>query len=277
MNRRAPESLSTRQGFVDLPGVRLAYDIAGRGAPVVFLHGGLLDRSMWDDQFSFFAQRYQAIRYDMRSSGQSETTPSTETYTHHGDLYAFLQALEVPQVSLVGLSNYAIALEFAIAYPELVQKLVLVSPGLRGYEYRDPWIGMQFTGLLRALEQKDLAGAAEAFLTMWVDGPCRTPEQVDSDFRERVRKMVAHAFPMSRYAPNSKGLEPPAADRLSEVQAPTLVVLGDKDAPDIQAIGRLIHNGVAGSQLVTLRDVAHMLVMEQPKEFNRVRERFLQL
>jgi len=87
-----------RRRFVDLPGVRLAYDIAGRGAPVVFLHGGLLDRNMWDDQFSFFAQRCQAIRYYLRSAGQSETTPSTERYTHHKDLHAFLQALQIPQV-----------------------------------------------------------------------------------------------------------------------------------------------------------------------------------
>src|SRR5215510_3152330 len=114
----------THRGFVDLPGVRLAYDRVGHGAPVVFLHGGLLDRRMWDDQFSFFARHYQAIRYDLRSAGQSETAPSTEPYTHHDDLYHLLQALRLKQVSLVGLSNYATALEFAIAYPEMAQKLV---------------------------------------------------------------------------------------------------------------------------------------------------------
>src|SRR5437016_4628192 len=43
------------------PGVRLAYERAGRGTPIIFLHGGLLDRRMWDDQFAFFAQQYQAI------------------------------------------------------------------------------------------------------------------------------------------------------------------------------------------------------------------------
>src|SRR5262245_59260934 len=116
-----PDTIPTHHGFVDLPGVRPAYDRAGHGAPWVFLPGGLLDRRMWDDQFSFFASRYQTIRYDLRSAGQSETAPSTEPYTHHDDLYLFLQALKLRQVSLVGLSNYATALEFAIAYPNLVQ------------------------------------------------------------------------------------------------------------------------------------------------------------
>ena len=56
---------------------------------------------------------------------------------------------------------------------------------------------------------------------------------------------------------------------------PTLVVLGDKDAPDIRAIGELIHSDVVGSHLVRIRDVGHTLVMEKPDEFNRVAQDFL--
>jgi len=271
------DTIPAHHGFVDLPGVRLAYDRAGHGAPVVFLHGGLLDRRMWDDQFSFFAGHYQAIRYDLRSAGQSETAPSTEPYTHHDDLYHYLQALQLQQVSLVGLSNYAIALEFAIAYPEMAQKLVLVSPGLRGYEFRDPWVSARFAAMVQALGRQDLAGAVEVFLIMWLDGPYRTPAQVDPVVRERLREIVAHAFPMSRYAPNNIGLEPPAAGRLSEAHAPTLVVIGEKDTSDIHAIGRFIHEQVAGSKLVTFPEVGHTLVMEKPADFNRVLEDFLQL
>jgi pimeloyl-ACP methyl ester carboxylesterase len=51
-------------------------------------------------------------------------------------------------VSLAGLSNYAIALDFAITYPDLAEKLVLVSLGLRGYEFRDPWIGNHIAATL---------------------------------------------------------------------------------------------------------------------------------
>ena len=88
--------------------------------------------------------------------------------------------------------------------------------------------------------------------------------------RARVREMVTHALRLSRLASNCKGLEPPAAGRLAEVHAPTLVVLGDKDTPDIHAIGRLIHEGVAGSRLAWIRDAGHTLVMEKSDEFNRV-------
>ena len=130
--------------------------------------------------------------------------------------------------------------------------------------------------MVEALGRKDLDSAAELFLTMWVDGPYRKPGDIHPEVRERVREMVTRSFGLSRLAPNVRGIDPPAIGRLSAVSAPTLIVLGDKDAPDILAIGRLIHRGVAGSQLVTLTDVGHSLPMERPMEFSRIVDGFLQ-
>jgi len=265
----------TGASFIDIPGVRIAYEMAGQGSPLILLHGGLLDRRMWDGQFAFFARRHRLVRYDMRSSGQSETQPTTELFTHHEDLRQFLNALEVNRASLIGLSNYAVALDFAIAHPDLIEKLVLVSPGLRGYDFRDPWVETKFGAMMRALSQRDLNGAVEVFLTMWVDGPFRRPAEVNPLVRERVREMASRSFGLSRIAPNCKGLDPPAAGRLSELRVPTLVVLGEKDAPDILAIGKLIHEGLVGSQVVTISDVGHLLPMEKPNEFNHTVEDFL--
>lgn len=263
------------RGFADVPGARLAYDRAGEGASVVLLHGALLDRRMWDDQLSHLARHFDTVRYDLRSAGRSVTQPSAEPFAHHEDLRQLLQALAIPRASLVGLSNHAIALDFALAYPDLVQKLVLVSPGLRGYAFEDPWIGQRFGAMFHALGQRELDAAVEIFLTMWLDGPYRTPDQVALSVREHARAMVAHAFAVSRLAPNAIGLEPPAIERLADVAAPTLVVLGEHDAPDIHRIGRLIHERVAGSQLVVVPGAGHTLVMEQPDRFNHLLEDFL--
>lgn len=103
----------------------------------------------------------------------------------------------------------------------------------------------------------------------------RTPEQVDPIIRERIREMATHALPLSRLAPNVKYLEPPAVDRLVEIHAPTLVVLGMQDTSDLHAIGKLLHEQVAGSELVTIPDVAHTLAMEKPAEFNTLVDHFL--
>ncbi len=154
---------SSKIGFAELPGARLYYESAGNGDPIVFLHGGFLDRRMWDEQFPFFAQQYQAIRYDMRGAGKTETVPSTEPYTHYQDLYHLLhELLPLQKVTLIGLSLGArAALDFAIEYPELVQKLVLVSPSIGGYEFLDEWLHRHYAEMLRALAAKDLVGAVD--------------------------------------------------------------------------------------------------------------------
>jgi pimeloyl-ACP methyl ester carboxylesterase len=153
----------TGASFIDIPGVRIAYEMAGQGSPPVLLHGGLLDRRMWDGQFAFFPGTHRVVRYDMRSSGQSETKPTTDPFTHHEDLRQLLNAPEVNRASLIGLSNYVVALDFAIAHPDLIEKLVLVSPGLRGYDFRHPWVEAKFGAMMQALSQRDLNGAVEVF------------------------------------------------------------------------------------------------------------------
>ncbi len=64
-------SIEVSTGYVDVPGVRLYYEEAGEDTPLVMIHGGFLDRRMWDDQFHSLARRYRAIRYDVRAPGLS--------------------------------------------------------------------------------------------------------------------------------------------------------------------------------------------------------------
>jgi 3-oxoadipate enol-lactonase len=165
------------QGVVELPGVKLAYEAAGQGASVVLLHGGLLDKRMWDRQFAFLDQTLGGIRYDMPSAGQSETAPRLRR-TAITRTFAALRALRIKRASLVGHSNNAVALDSTIACLEMVERLVLVSPGLRGYQFRDPWVESRFAAMMRSLSDGDLDGVVEVFLTMWEDGPFREPGTV---------------------------------------------------------------------------------------------------
>jgi pimeloyl-ACP methyl ester carboxylesterase len=82
--------------------------------------------------------------------------------------------------------------------------------------------------------------------------------------------MATTGFRQSRLAPNCQGLEPPAGQRLAEVEAPTLIAVGGMDADDIHAIGKLIHAGVKGSRLERFGRAGHMLPMEEPLLFNHI-------
>ncbi|QBD81558.1 alpha/beta hydrolase [Ktedonosporobacter rubrisoli] len=265
-----------KTGFVEVPGARLYYELAGEGEPLVFLHGGCLDGRMWEEQFLFFARHYQVIRYDARCSGRSESLPSAEPYVHYQDLYRLLQALHISRASLVGLSGGArISIDMAIAHPEMVRKLVAVSPGISGSEFVDEWTNQRFVEFGEASSRGDLAQTVEVFMRMWVYGPYRDAEQVDPELRERTRAMTTRAIAQGAHMLDIHELEPPAIGRLREIQVPTLIILGDKDTSDIHRLGEQLHKQVAGSELTMFADVAHALNMEKPDEFNQLVARFL--
>ena len=76
-------SLST-EGFVEVNGARLFYQVAGTGRPIVLVHAGIADSRMWDDQMVDFAPEFRVVRYDLRGFGQSSIPPAD--YAHHDDL-----------------------------------------------------------------------------------------------------------------------------------------------------------------------------------------------
>lgn len=264
------------QGFVDLPGGRIYYEKAGEGEPIVFLHGGLLDSRMWDEHVLFFAQHYQVIRYDTRGAGKSIIVSSHEPYSPYQELADLLTHLGIQRASLVGLSGGArFSIDMALAYPERVQKLVLVSPGMSGYQFVDPWTLRHEEAFEEAFAQGDVTRAVEHFLVVWVDGPSRSPEEVDVGVRERCRTMATQAILQGGLALEWHELEPPAVGRLAEMQASTLIILGEKDASDIRTIGEQLYQEVQDAELVKLPHVAHPLSMEVPTLFNTLVSQFL--
>ena len=63
--------VAVQTGFAEINGAKIYYEVAGEGQPFVMVHAGIANKSMWDDQFDFFAQKYKVVRYDMRGFGQS--------------------------------------------------------------------------------------------------------------------------------------------------------------------------------------------------------------
>jgi 3-oxoadipate enol-lactonase len=105
---------------------------------------------------------------------------------------------------------------------------------------------------------------------MLVDGPHRSPDQVDPAIREGIREMQLRAFMLDSPDAESRPLDPPAAERLAEIRAPTLVLVGDQDVADILTIADLLATQIAGAQKALIAGAAHLPSMEQPDHFNRI-------
>src|SRR5215210_3813779 len=128
---------SSSKGMAEVNGTKLYYEsanIAGTGHAMVFIHGFTLDTQMWDDQFEYFAQQFQVMRYDVRGFGKSDV-PTEELYSHVEDLKALLDHLEIRRSYLVGQSmGGGVAIDFALTHPEYLNALVLIDTALAGFE-----------------------------------------------------------------------------------------------------------------------------------------------
>jgi len=253
--------------WADVNGTQLYYEVTGAGPPLVLLHAGIADSRMWDDQVVAFAHDFEVIRYDLRGCGQSELPPAP--FAHYADLHGLLTALGIERASLLGSSlGGATAIDATLADPTMVDALVLAASPLSGYTFSAS-TKRQWAAIDVALERAGVDQAVELELQMWLDGPVRTPEQVDPAVRERVRAMDSRVYALYTEEATEHTLEPPALARLAEIRVPTLIVVGDADVPDILACATVLEEGIAGARKVVLPGTAHMLNMEQPDAFNR--------
>jgi pimeloyl-ACP methyl ester carboxylesterase len=250
---------------------------AGEGSPVVLLHEGIADSRMWEPQWAAYSQRYRVVRYDMRGFGQSP--PAVGTFSLARDLVDVIEGHELGPAALIGVSlGGSVAMETTIARPDLVSRLVLVAPGLRGYEMSDE-TKAGWTEEEEALERDDLAEAVEINLRMWVDGPARSPDEVDPELRRQVGEMQRRAFDLWREAGEEgeqKSLADDWGERLGEISVPTLVIVGDLDRPEMQEIAERLEAEIPNSRRETIPGTAHVPSMERPGEFDRLVLDFLQ-
>ncbi|MGH2560034.1 MAG: alpha/beta fold hydrolase [Thermomicrobiales bacterium] len=260
--------MTIESGVLTVNGARLAYDLAGDGPAVVLIHAGIADRRMWDDQFPAFAERFRVLRYDQRGFGDSDMPAGP--FALHEDLRDLMHQVGMERAALAGVSmGGEVALNTALAYPGIVAALV-VGATLAGSAERSNLLRQAWAETDEALEAGDLDRAVEVELRTWVDGPNRSPGDVDAAVRERVRVMDRAL--LAREMAGSEGeavdFDPPAHERLGEIQKPTLLIIGDQDMPDVvESMGRL-SSGIADATFVTLAGAAHMLSMEQPARFN---------
>ena len=262
-------------GMVDANGARLAYDQVGSGPVVVLIHAGIANRRMWDDQLAALAGQYSVIAYDVR--GYGESSPASGSFRPYEDLRGLLDALDIDRAALVGCSmGGGYAIDFTLAYPDRVTALIPVCAALGGFEGPDDDTRTLGEALSAVYERGDKPAAAELWARIWFDGPGRQPEQTDPAIRERVKAMMLAVLEMPDEDAVEEWLEPPAVDRLGEIAAPTLVLIGEYDVLAIRAAADRMAAGIPGARQIVIPDAAHVPNMEHPDLFNQHVLDFLQ-
>lgn len=272
---QAPESLIDT-GRVEVPGSSLYYEAAGAGAPVILLHAGYLDRRMWDDQFLLFARSYRVIRYDARGLGRSG--PADSPYSSFEDLFALIRALKLTRVTLIGASlGGAASLDLAVTHPEVVDRLILVGPGLSGYAWAPEDLNERWRVEARtALGQADTVGVALA----WLHSGYLLPASEQPPVAARLRTLLADNVGfwkglLRHHEGYDTAPSPPALKRLGAVRAPTLLIVGSRDVRDIRQIVDTLGLRLADARAVVFQGTGHLPSLEQPGRFSATVLNFL--
>jgi 3-oxoadipate enol-lactonase len=245
------------------------YEVTGSGRPVVLLHAGIADGRMWEPQWRSYAARYRLLRCDLAGFGHTPIEQGPLQYAR--DVAAMLDDVGITHAALIGCSmGGRVALEVAVARPELVSALVLVAAGLPGHDWSEE-IRASWAAEEAAIERGDLDAATELDVRLWVDGPRRTPGDVDPEVRLAVAEMQRRALELQvpHWATvDEELLAPDLPERLSEIEAPTLVLVGEEDVDDMQAIARRLAAEIPGAQHATIPGSAHLPSLEVPEAFD---------
>ncbi len=253
-------------GEAAVNGTRLYYESAGNGSPVVLVSGdGTLDRRQWDDEFDVLAKSYHVIRYDIRGIGRS-ARPTGE-FSHHEDLRALLEFLNITRTVVCGVSfGAAIAIDFALYHPDMVSGLVVASPGLSS----DKQAGVEAVQALAALAKHEGLERAIGLVT----GMPSFVSPGNESARRRIRQMYldnedvfAAGFPLVTWW---QPATPPAGQRLRDIKTPTLIVAGAHDDASTIALSDGLVSSIAGARKAVIAGSGHMVNMDAPDEFNRL-------
>lgn len=224
---------------------------------------------MWDPQFLALAREHRVIRYDARGYGRSG--PADAPYRGDDDLHALLVALHVSRASLVGSSlGGRIAIDFALAHPEMVDRLVLAAPGLSGwiYTHRDTsWLAEARS----ARDRGDSSGIALAWLKQDFMQAALEQPKVAAKLRQIAGDNGRFWMEVIRYhgEADMQG-EPPAIHRTTLIRAPTLLIIGTRDSRDLRDLADTLAASIPAVRRVTFEGAGHLLNMEQPDRFTKL-------
>jgi pimeloyl-ACP methyl ester carboxylesterase len=264
------ETSSPREGVESgVTRLGISWEEEGEGNPVVLLHAFSVDRRMWDAQVAYLKRSYRVLRYDLRAHGKSASVG--ESYSAIDDLKELLDERGITKAALVGLSNGSrVALDFTLAHPERVARLVLASPWISGYKPQESMAWM--SPVLAAAR----TGDAEKAATLWAETPLMSIPG-DPAATATVKRLTQDNRSLWLLPQNTERLlEPPALGRLAEVKIPVLLIEGEKDLPDTHHVADALIAGIPSAQRLVVPGVGHLVNLAAPKAFNGALTRFLE-
>jgi pimeloyl-ACP methyl ester carboxylesterase len=260
-------------------GVKLFYEEAGAGAPVVFVHEFAGDHRSWEPQLRYFSRRYRCIAYNARGYPPSEVPEDWERYSQaraRDDIRAVLDALGIQRAHIVGLSMGAFAtLHFGISYSKRALSLVVAGGGYGSHPAH-----------YRKFQEDSKTNAAfiqregmQKFAATYGHGPTRVQFQNKDPrgFAEYIEQLAGHSALGSVNTLLGTQVRRPSlydlTDEMARIDVPVLVMAGDEEEPCLE-VCLLMKRAIPSAGLALFAQSGHAINLEEPALFNRFLESF---
>jgi pimeloyl-ACP methyl ester carboxylesterase len=261
-------------------GVKLHYEEAGSGTPIVFVHEFAGDGRSWEPQMRHFARRYRAIAFNARGYPPSDVPEDFERYSQaraRDDIRCVLDGLGLAKAHAVGLSMGAFAtLHFGMQYPERAFSVTVAGGGYGAHPAQ--YAQFQADAMVNANLIRD-KGMAH-FAATYGHGPTRVQFQNKDPrgFAEYIEQLSSHSAPGSANTMlGYQARRPSLYDLTAEMQrmrVPTLIMAGDEEEPCLEAC-LLMKRCIPTAGLAILPMSGHGINLEEPALFNALLEDFL--
>jgi pimeloyl-ACP methyl ester carboxylesterase len=263
-------------------GVRLHYEEAGSGAPLVFVHEFAGDGRSWEPQLRYFARRYRCIAYNARGYPPSDVPQDFERYSQERareDIRCVLDGLGVERAHIVGLSMGAFAtLHFGMKHGARALSLTLAGGGYGAHPAHYAQFQEDARQNARIIREKGMAHFAATY------GQGATRVQLRNKdprgFAEFQRQLAEHSALGSANTMLGYQARRPSLYDLTEamraIDAPVLILAGDEEELGLEAC-LLMKRCIPRAGLAILPRSGHAINLEEPALFNQLLGDFLHL
>lgn len=251
-------------------GLRIAYQRAGKGPPLVLLHGFISDSRAWRYQIDGLSSDFDVVAWDTPGCGGSSDTDEEFAMTEYADcMAAFLDRVGVTSSHFCGISwGGTLALEFYRRYPERVRSLILADAyaGWAGSLGEDA----AEQRLARCLRESELP--PEEWGRQWA--PEAFSRGAPESMIEEYSAIMWDFHPVG-FRAMSRAFVGDFSDILGGVAVPTLLLWGEGDSRSPVQVGEAMRDRIPGSVLTVILGAGHVSNIEQPEAFNAAVREFI--
>ena len=266
--------------FARVNGIKLSYEEAGEGLPLLFVHEFAGEARSWHLQMRAFARRYRCIAYNARGYPPSDVPTGPEDYSQAQaaeDIRGMLDALDIPRAHVCGLSmgGYA-TLHFGLRHPDRALSLTVAGAGYGSVPGEREQFKRDSEAVAQRFEQQPMREVAE----IYTKGPTRV-QFLDKDpvgWQEFYDMFAAQSAEGHARTQRGVQLRRPSIYELEKdlerLTVPTLIMTGDEDDPCLEP-GIFMKRKIRSAGLVVLPKAGHGINLEEPELFNRALLDFL--